>query len=146
MIGTTLPRDDGEIVELLTSVKTIAVVGASPKPARPSHGVMAFLQRAGYRVIPVNPGQAGARILGEMVYAKLADIPERVDMVDIFRNSAFAGEAVDQAIAIGAKAVWLQLGVIDKEAARRALDAGLAVAMNRCPAIEHPRLIGGGGV
>lgn len=130
---------DAEIREILTSVKTIAVVGWSPKPDRPSHGVAAFLKRRGYRVIPVNPGQAGQVALGETVVSSLAEAGP-VDMVDIFRRSEEAGGVVDEAIAAGAKAVWLQLGVIDEAAAERARAAGLQVVMNRCPAIEIPRL------
>jgi predicted CoA-binding protein len=131
--------DDSEIRDILSSVKTIAVVGWSPKPDRPSHGVAAFLKRRGYRVIPVNPGQAGQEALGETVVASLAEAGP-VDMVDIFRRSEEAGAVVDEAIAAGAKVVWTQLGVIDEAAAGRARAAGLQVVMNRCPAIEIPRL------
>jgi uncharacterized protein len=130
---------DSEIRDILTSVKTIAVVGWSPKPDRPSHGVAAFLKRRGYRVIPVNPGQAGQEALGETVVATLAEAGP-VDMVDIFRRSEEAGAVVDQAIAAGARVVWMQLGVIDEAAAARARAAGLRVVMDRCPAIEIPRL------
>ena len=115
---------------------------ASLKPERPSNGVMRFLQSHGYRVIPVNPGQAGKTLLGERVYARLADIPDKVDMVDIFRTQAALGRTTDEAIALGAKAVWMQLGLIDDDAAARAEAAGLTVIMNRCPAIEIPRLFG----
>ena len=131
---------DGYLREILTSVRTIAVVGASPRAHRPSHGVMRYLQRQGYRAIPVNPFAAGDSLLGEECYAALADIPEPVDMVDIFRRSELAGAAVDDAIAIGVKAVWLQLGVIDAAAAARAEAHGIKVVMDRCPAIEIPRL------
>ena len=127
---------------ILQSVRTVAIVGASPKSDRPSHGVMRFLQRSGYRAIPVNPTAAGETINGERCRATLADIGEPVDMVDIFRRSEHAGAVVDEAIAIGAKVVWMQLGVRDDEAAARAEKAGLKVVMNRCPAIERPRLIG----
>lgn len=130
---------DAEIRDILTSVKTIALVGWSPKPDRPSHGVAAFLKRRGYRVIPVNPGQAGHETLGERVVATLAEAGP-VDMVDIFRRSEEAGAVVDQAIAARAKVVWMQLGVVDEAAAARAQAAGLRVVMNRCPAIEIPRL------
>lgn len=131
---------DAEIAGLLTSTRTIALVGASPKPERPSNGVMRFLLMQGFRVIPVNPGLAGQSIHGQTVVARLADIDEPIDMVDIFRNSAAAGQVVDDAIAAGAKAVWMQLGVINEDAATRAEHAGLKVVMNRCPAIDIPRL------
>lgn len=130
---------DAEIREILTSVKTIAVVGWSPKPDRPSHGVAAFLKRRGYRVIPVNPGQAGQQALGETVVATLAEAGP-VDMVDVFRRSEEAGAVADEAARLGAKVVWMQLGVSDEAAASRARAAGVKVVMNRCPAIEIPRL------
>lgn len=130
---------DDFLREILTTVRTIAVIGASPRPVRPSHGVMHYLQGQGYRAIPVNP-RAGGTILGERCYASLAEVPEPVDMVDIFRRSEFAGAAVDAAIAAGAKAVWMQLGVVEAAAAARARAHGLKVVMDRCPAIEIPRL------
>ena len=130
---------DAEIRDILTSVKTIAVVGWSPKPDRPSHGVAAFLKRQGYRVIPVNPGQAGQEALGETVVATLAEAGP-VDMVDVFRRSEEAGAVADEAVRLGAKVVWMQLGVVDEAAAERARMAGVQVVMNRCPAIEIPRL------
>lgn len=131
---------DREIADLLLSVRTIAMVGASDRPDRPSYDVMATLQRHGYRVIPVNPQITGEHIHGEFVFRDLAQLGDRVDMVDIFRNSAAAGEAVDQAIAAGATSVWMQLGVINEAAAARAEAAGLKVVMDRCPAIELRRL------
>ena len=131
---------DAHLRDVLTSVRTIAVVGASPRRERPSHGVMAYLQRRGYRTIPINPNAAGGTINGETCYASLADVPEPIDMVDIFRRSEFAGAAVDEAVAAGAKVVWMQLGVRDDAAAARAEARGLKVVMNRCPAIEIPRL------
>ncbi len=131
---------DAYLRDILTGARTIAVVGASPRRHRPSQGVMRFLQRHGYRTIPVNPFAAGGEILGERVYARLADIPEPVDMVDIFRRSELAGAAVDEAIAIGARAVWMQLNVRDEAAAARAEAKGIKVVMDRCPAIEIPRL------
>ena len=134
-----LTRDE-DIYELLANARTIAMVGASDRPDRPSHGVMRYLQERGYRVIPVNPQITGERIHGEFVWRELAQIGEPIDLVDIFRRPAAAGEAVDEAIAIGAKAVWLQIGVINEEAAERAEAAGLKVVMDRCPKIDIPRL------
>jgi predicted CoA-binding protein len=131
---------DAEIKALLEGVRTIALVGASDRPDRPSYRVMQSLQAHGYRVIPVNPQITGEHIHGEFVFRELAQLGDPIGMVDIFRNSAAAGEAVDQAIAVGAKSVWMQLGVINEEAAARAEAAGLKVVMNRCPAIEIPRL------
>jgi predicted CoA-binding protein len=131
---------DEDIKALLEETRTIALIGASDRPNRPSYGVMAMLQGHGYRVIPVNPQITGEHIHGEFVFRELAQLGDPIDLVDIFRNSAAAGEAVDQAIAVGAKAVWMQLGVINEEAAARAEAAGLKVVMDRCPAIEIPRL------
>jgi uncharacterized protein len=130
---------DADIRDILTSVKTIALVGWSPKPDRPSHRVAEFLKRKGYRVIPVNPGHAGQEALGETVVATLAEAGP-VDMVDIFRRSEEAGAVADEAVRIGAKVVWMQIGVVDEVAAARARNAGLKVVMNRCPAIEIPHL------
>lgn len=129
-----------DIADLLNSVRTIALVGASDRPDRPSNGVIKFLQDHGYRVIPVNPMITGEHIHGEYVWRELGQIGEPIDMVDIFRRSSEVGPVVDQAIAIGAKAVWMQLGVIDEEAAARAEAAGLKVVMDHCPKIEIMRL------
>ncbi len=134
-----LTRDE-EIAELLASARTIAMVGASDRPSRPSYGVMKFLQDWGYRVIPVNPQITGEHVHGEFVWRELAQIGVPIDIVDIFRRPEAAGEAVDQAIFVGAKAVWMQIGVINKDAAARAEAAGLKVVMDRCPKIDIPRL------
>ena len=139
---------DNDIARLLRDTRTIAMIGASGRPGRASNGVMQFLQRQGYRVIPVNPTIAGQELNGETVVASLDDIEEPIDMVDIFRRSDRAGEAIEAAIAAGAKSVWTQLGVIDEAAAARAEAAGLEIVMDRCPKIEIPRLglqpVGGG--
>lgn len=132
---------DSVIKHVLETVKTVAVVGFSANPDRPSHYVTEYMQSKGYRCIPVNPGLAGQTLLGEKVFPDLRSIPEKVDMVDVFRNSDAAGAVTDEAIAIGAKVVWMQLGVIDEEAAKRAEAKGLTVIMDRCPKMEYPRLI-----
>ncbi|MDK2769652.1 MAG: CoA-binding protein [Sphingomonas sp.] len=132
--------NDADIKALLEGARTIALVGASDRPDRPSYRVMAMLQDHGYRVIPVNPQITGEHLHGEFVFRELAQIGEPIDIVDIFRRPIAAGEAVDEAIAVGAKAVWMQLGVINEDAAARAEVAGLMVVMDRCPAIEIPRL------
>jgi predicted CoA-binding protein len=134
-----LTRDE-DIARLLTNARTIAVVGASDRPTRPSYGGMRFLQEWGYRVFPVNPQITGEHVLGEFVWRELAQIGMPIDIVDIFRRPEAAAEAVEQAIVVGAKAVWMQLGVINHEAAARAEAAGLEVVMDRCPHIEIPRL------
>jgi len=134
--------DDAYIRIILTGNKVVAMVGASPNPVRPSYFVMKYLQEKGFRVIPVNPGHAGKELLGESIYADLRDIPEKVDIVDIFRNSDAALQVTKDAIDIGARVVWMQLSVRNDEAARLAEDAGLKVVMNRCPKIEYGRLSG----
>ncbi len=134
-----LTRDE-DIIELLTTARTIAMVGASDRPDRASYGVMKFLQGHGYRVIPVNLQITGEHVHGEFVWRELGQIGEPIDIVDIFRRPEAAGDAVDEAIAVGAKAVWMQLGVINEEAAARAEAAGLKVVMDRCPKIEIRRL------
>ncbi len=134
---------DNQIREILQSVKTIALLGASPKPERPSNGVMKFLLDWGYHVIPVNPGQVGKRIHGQQVVANLADIDEQIDMVDVFRASYSLPGIVDEILALKQRpaVLWTQLDVVHEEAARRAEEAGLKVVMNRCPAIAYPRLM-----
>ena len=125
------------IQRILDECRTIAVVGLSSDPSRPSHGVSSYMRRNGYKVIPVNPNETA--VFGEKSYPDLAAVPEKIDLVDVFRRSDEAGKAVDEAIALGAKAVWLQEGVIDRDAAQRALDAGLLVVMDRCWLKEHIR-------
>jgi uncharacterized protein len=124
-------------VKAILALRTWAVVGCSPEPWRPSHDVARFMIGRGYEVIPVNP--TVEEVLGRACHASLADVPTPIDVVDIFRRSSEAGRHVDEAIAVGAKAVWMQLGVIDEAAAQRARDAGLLVVMDRCPAIELSR-------
>jgi predicted CoA-binding protein len=133
---------DAYIRNILTRNRTIAMVGASPNTSRPSYFAMKYLKEKGFRIIPVNPGHEGQTILGEKVYGSLAAIPDKVDIVDIFRNSAAALGITREAIAIGASVVWMQLGVRNEEAARLAQKAGLEVVMNRCPKIEYGRLSG----
>lgn len=137
-------ESDADIATLLKETKRIALVGASQNPGRPSYGVMQYLLGQGYEVIPVNPGLAGQELLGQTVVESLAAISPPVDMVDIFRNSEAAAAVVDDAIGHGAKSVWLQIGVINKNAAARAEEAGLKVVMDRCPKIEIARLGLGG--
>jgi predicted CoA-binding protein len=135
---------DAALKDLLQTSRVFAVVGASPKPDRPVYGVMERLIAKGYTVVPVNPGQAGGNILGQTVYATLADVPAPAEIVDIFRSSDAALGVVEDAIAnkdrLGLKAVWMQIGVINEQAARRAAEAGLIVVMDRCPKIELARL------
>ena len=134
--------DSGYLRKILTKVETIALVGASPNPARPSFGVMRFLLSRGYRVIPVNPGQAGKEILGQKVYARLADIPEPVDMIDVLRAPEYLSDVVEEAILLPERpaVIWGQLSVRDDNAAAKAEAYGMDVVMDRCPAIEYPRL------
>ena len=137
-MGVLLKIDSAETIgRILDECRTIAVVGLSSDPHRPSHGVASYMQRHGYRVIPVNPNET--EVFSDRAYPSLWDVPEQIDLVDIFRRSDEAGKAVDEAIAVGAKAVWLQEGVIDHAAAQRALDAGLLVVMDRCWLKEHVR-------
>ena len=131
---------DAEIATLLTNARTIAMVGASDNPARASHQVMAFLQDHGYRVIPVNPAITGQHVLGEYVWERLDQIGVPIDIVDIFRRSDAVGPIVDDATAVGAKAVWMQLEVVNRDAAAKAEAAGLHVVMDHCPKIEIRRL------
>ena len=133
-----LITQDSDLKRLFETVRTIAVVGCSPRPERPGHYVAKYLQDLGYRIIPVNPGQS--EILGEKCYASLRDIPEPVDMVDCFRRAEDIPPVVEDAIAIGAKFLWMQLGIVNEEAAQRAADAGIEVVMDRCPKIDYPRL------
>ncbi len=133
---------DAYIRDILTRNRTIAMVGASANTSRPSYFAMKYLREKGFRIIPVNPGHEGQTILGEKVYGSLAAIPDKVDIVDIFRNSEAALGITREAIAIGAAVVWMQLGVRNDEAARLAENAGLEVVMNRCPKIEYGRLSG----
>ena len=132
--------DDNEISELLRSAKTIAVVGLSDKPWRPSYGVSQYMQSEGYRIIPVNPNIK--ETLGETAYERLEDVPEKIDIVNVFRRPDCCAEAVDAAIRLGARCVWMQEGVIDQEAAGRGEEAGLGVVMNRCILKYHRRLLG----
>lgn len=141
-----LVYDDDLISRVLKDTRTIAMAGASPNWVRPSNFAMKYLQGKGYQVHPINPGHAGKEIWGRLTYASLADVPGPIDMLDIFRNSAAAGELVDEAIRLkdekGIKIIWMQLGVINDDAAKRAEDAGLIVVMDRCPKIEYGRLFG----
>jgi predicted CoA-binding protein len=133
-------ESDEAIAQLLVQVKRIALVGASAKPERPSHRVMQFLLEEGYEVLPINPGLAGQKLLGQRVHASLADLPTSVDMADIFRDAASLPEATQDVVNAGIPAIWTQLGVVHTEAERTGLDAGLQMVIDRCPAIEIPRL------
>ena len=134
--------DDSYLRKILRETKTIAMVGLSANWNRPSFFAAKYLLDRGYKVIPVNPAASGQQILGQKVYGSLEELPRKVDMVDVFRNSEAAGPITDAAIKHGAKVVWMQLGVVNDAAAKRAEDAGLKVVMNRCPKIEHSRLSG----
>jgi len=133
-------ESDEAIAQLLAQVKRIALVGASAKPERPSHRVMQFLLDEGYEVLPINPGLAGQQLLGQTVHASLADLPTSVDMADIFRDAASLPEVTQEVVDAGIPAMWTQLGVVHTEAERTGLDAGLQMVIDRCPAIEIPRL------
>ena len=136
-----MPEPSGDSIrDLLTRSKVVAVVGLSSKPHRPSYGVARYLQSVGYRILPVNPNEK--EVLGEKCYARLEDVPMKVDIVDVFRRSEFVPPVVDTAIAIGAKAVWMQEGVVHEEAAARARAAGLEVVMDRCLLKEHAKRFG----
>jgi uncharacterized protein len=130
-------NDSQAIADILDHCRTIAVVGLSSNPARPSYDVASYMKRYGYTIIPVNPNER--EVLGEKAYTALGDVPVKIELVNVFRRSEEAGKAVDEAIAVGARAVWLQEGVIDEAAAQRALDAGLLVVMDRCWLKEHVR-------
>ena len=140
---THVSYSDSLIRDILSNTKTIAMVGASNNPARASNGVLQFLLDKGFRVFPINPGLADATLLGARVYASLADVPEPIDMVDVFRNSEAAGETVDEALRLSTppKVIWMQLGVRNDAAAARAEAKGVTVIMNRCPKIEYPRVM-----
>ncbi len=139
-----LSYSDGQLRGILESVRTIAMVGVSPRWNRPSFFAMKYLQTKGYRIVPVNPSAAGQALLGETCYAALAEVPGRIDMVDVFRDAEAAGRIVDEAIALkhdkGIRVVWMQLGIRNDAAAARATAAGLTVIMDRCPKIEYGRL------
>jgi len=137
--GQALQPSDQQIKDLLRSAHTIAVVGLSSSRFRASYGVSQYMQSAGYRIIPVNPNEQ--QVLGEKAYARLEDVPEKVDVVDVFRRSEFVPEIVDAAIRIGARAIWMQEGVADEAAAQRARAAGLFVVMDTCILKEHRRLL-----
>jgi predicted CoA-binding protein len=136
--------DDDYLRTILTETRTIALIGASPKAIRPSHGVLGYLTASGYETYPINPGIAGSQLFGRTVYARLADVPVPIDMVDVFRNADAIGGVVDEvlALAVRPKVVWLQLGIRNDVEAARLEAHGVKVVMDRCPAIERPRLVG----
>jgi predicted CoA-binding protein len=137
--GHALQPSDQQIKDLLSRAHTIAVVGLSSSRVRASYGVSQYMQSAGYRIIPVNPNEQ--QVLGEKAYARLEDIPEKIDVVDVFRRPEFVPEVVDAAIRVGARAIWMQEGVADEAAAQRAREAGLFVIMDSCILKEHRRLL-----
>lgn len=141
LVNTNPQLTPDERREILVSARTIAVVGLSDNPWKPSYGVSEYMQDAGYEIIPVNPNRLGKLILGETVYGSLADIPKPVDIVNVFRPAQAAPKIAEQAVAIGAKVLWLQLGIANEEAARIAREGGLMVVMNRCISTDHGRLI-----
>jgi uncharacterized protein len=132
--------DDETLRQAMIGARTIAVVGLSDNPARPSHGVARYLQSQGYRIIPVNPNIQ--EVLGEQAYPDLISVPDAIDLVDVFRRSDQVAPTVDEAITKGVSTIWMQLGVVDEQAAQRARDAGITVIMDRCLAVEHRRLVG----
>lgn len=136
--------DDAYLRDILASTRTIAVVGASANVSRPSHGVLGYLTRCGYETYPIHPGLAGQELFGRAVHARLADVPVPIDMVDVFRNSDAIDALADEVLALPLlpKVVWLQLGIRNDDAAARLEAAGIRVVMNRCPAIDRPRLLG----
>ncbi len=136
--------DDSYLRDILEGTRTIAVIGASPKVDRPSNGVLSYLNRAGYETYPVHPGLAGGAIQGRTVYSRLTDVPVAIDMVDVFRNADAIPALVDEVLALNPlpKVVWLQLAIRNDDAAARLEEAGIKVVMDRCPAIERPRLLG----
>jgi uncharacterized protein len=135
MISEKKMSEQDQITDLLNQTKTIAVVGLSNSPLRPSHGVAAYMQSMGYRIIPVNPSIHAA--LGEKAYSNLSEVPEKIDLVNIFRRSQFVGPIVDEAIKLGVKGIWMQEGVVNEEAAERARKAGIFVVMDRCILKDH---------
>lgn len=134
-----MPTNDADMIEMLRAARTIAVAGLSSKRLRPSHGVAAYLQQHGYRVIPVNPAET--EVLGEKAYASLRDVPEKIDIVNVFRRPEEVPETVDEAIALGIEYLWLQEGVVHEAAAEKARSAGMKVVMDRCIQTEHRRLL-----
>lgn len=137
---------DAVLRHIFRTVRSVAIVGLSPQPEKPSHYVPAYLQQRGYKILPINPGQAGGRLLGEAVVASLGDLGEVPDMVEIFRNAQAAGPLMAQAAAMGIKVIWLPLGVVNEDGAAAARAAGATVIMDRCPVLELPRLFPPDGI